>query len=248
MTSSAPRIFVPFNNIKDDMAVIEGSDVNYLRNVMRLNIGDELSVMDSKSKEYNAKIRKMEGKKIVAELLAEKHPKSEPRMKVTIAQCIPKNPKMDLIIQKATELGVLQMIPVKAERSFVKLTKEKEESRLNRWQRIAKEAAEQSGRLIIPFVQPIKDFKELLMLRSDFDHCLMLWEMEKERSIKKFLMENKHVGNLMVVIGPEGGFSHQEVEMAKNAGFETANIGSRIVRTETAAISVLSMIEYEFEL
>ena len=243
-----PRIFVSFVNIKDNMATIEGSDVNYLKNVMRLNVGDEISVMDSKSKEYSAKLAKMEDKKIIAELLAEKHPKSEPKMKVTVAQSIPKNPKMDLIIQKVTELGALQVIPVKAERSIVKLTKDKEESRINRWQKIAKEAAEQSGRLIIPFVQPLKDFKELLMLKNDFDQCVILWEMEKDRTIKKFLQENKHIKNLLVLIGPEGGFSHEEVDEALAAGFISVNIGNRIVRTETAAISVLSMIEYEFEL
>lgn len=243
-----PRIFVAFVNIKDNMATIEGSDVNYLKNVLKMKEGDEISVMDSKSKEYSAKLAKIEDKKIIAELLAEKHPKSEPKMKVTIAQSIPKNPKMDLIVQKATELGALQVIPVKAERSVVKMTKEKEEGKLNRWQKIAKEAAEQSGRLIIPFVQPIKEFKELLMLRNDFDQCIMLWEMEKERTIKKFLQENRQLKSLLVVIGPEGGFSHEEVELAKASGFITISIGNRIVRTETAAIAVLSMIEYDFEL
>ena len=248
MMSTAPRIFVAFNKIKGNIATIEGSDINYLKNLMRLKEGDEISVMDSKSKEYSAKILKVEEKKILAALLAEKHPKSEPKMKVTIAQSIPKNPKLDLIVQKVTELGALQIIPVKAERSIIKLTKEKEEARVNRWQKIAKEAAEQSGRLIIPFVQPMKDFKDIMMLRNDFDQCVLLWEMEKERSIKKFLQENKAIKNLLVLIGPEGGFSHDEVEQAKAAGFITVNIGGRIVRTETAAISVLSMIEYEFEL
>jgi len=243
-----PRIFVSFVNIKDNMATIEGSDMNYLKNVLRLKEGDEISVMDSKSKEYSAKLARIEGKKIIAELIAEKHPKSEPKMKVTIAQSVPKNPKMDLIVQKATELGALQIIPVKAERSIVKLTKEKGDGKVNRWQKIAKEAAEQSGRLIIPFVQPIKEFKELLMLRNDFDQCIILWEMEKEKNIKKFLQENRQMKSLLVVIGPEGGFSHEEVELAKASGFITISIGNRIVRTETAAIAVLSMIEYEFEL
>ena len=155
---------------------------------------------------------------------------------------------MDLIVQKATELGAFQIIPVKAERSLVIIPKEKEESRIARWQKIAREAAEQSGRLLIPFVQPLKEFKELLMLKTDFDKCILLWEMEKEKNIKKFLLDNRELKSLMVVIGPEGGFSHEEIELAKNAGFATVSIGTRIVRTETAAISVLSMIDYEFEL
>jgi len=243
-----PRIFVGFEKIKNDMATIGGSDVNYLKNVMRLKVGDEVSVMDSKSKEYSAKIAVFENGNIKVELLAEKHPKSESKVKVTIAQGLPKNSKMDMVIQKATELGAMRIIPVRAERSVVKIPKEKEEHKINRWQKIAKEAAEQSGRLIIPFVDAIMEWKDLLMMNKDYDKCVVLWEMEKERSIKRFLQENREVKNLLVVIGPEGGFSHEEIEHAKHEGFITANIGSRIVRTETAAICVLSMIDYEYEL
>ena len=140
-----PRIFVPFESIKDNNAVIEGSDVNYIKNVLRLKVGDEVTIMDSKSKEYASKISAMEKDIIKAELVAEKHPKSESKVKVTIAQGIPKNPKMDLIVQKATELGATRIIPVSAERSIVKIIKEKEKNKVDRWQKIAKEAAEQSA-------------------------------------------------------------------------------------------------------
>jgi 16S rRNA (uracil1498-N3)-methyltransferase len=243
-----PRIFVSFERINDNIALIDGSDVNYLKNVLRLKAGDEVIVMDSKSKEYASKILTMEKDLIKAELVAEKHPKSESKVKVTIAQGIPKNPKMDLIVQKATELGAVRIIPVKAERSVVKILKEKEKSKVDRWQKIAKEAAEQSGRLIIPFVEETKDIKDLLKLRGDFDKCIMLWEMEKERTIKTFLKENCGIKSLLVLIGPEGGFSHKEAELAKEHGFITVTIGSRILRTETASLAVLSMIDYEFEL
>jgi 16S rRNA (uracil1498-N3)-methyltransferase len=243
-----PRVFVAFDKVKEDLATIGGSDVNYLKNVMRLKVGDELSIMDSKSKEYNAKIKAYSNNEIIVELLGEKHPKSESRVKITIAQGIPKNPKMDLVVQKATELGAQRIIPIKTERSVIKLTEEKEEAKINRWQKIAKEAAEQSGRLIIPFVDTPKEIKELLIIKNDFDKCVILWEMEKEMTIKRFLQENHDIKSLLVMIGPEGGFSHDEVELVKKEGFVSVNIGSRIVRTETAAISVLSMIDYEFEL
>jgi 16S rRNA (uracil1498-N3)-methyltransferase len=243
-----PRVFVAFDKVVENFATIEGSDVNYLKNVMRLKVGDELSIMDSKSKEYNAKIKSYSNDEIMVELLGEKHPKSESRVKITIAQGIPKNPKMDLVVQKATELGAQRIVPIKTERSIVKMSEDKEEAKVNRWQKIAKEAAEQSGRLIIPFVDEPIEIKELLIMKNDFDKCVVLWEMEKEMSIKRFLQENHDIKSLLVLIGPEGGFSHDEVEMVKKEGFISVNIGSRIVRTETAAITVLSMIDYEFEL
>ena len=243
-----PRVFVPFDKIKGTTAVIEGSDVNYLKNVMRLNVGDEIVVMDSKSKEYTSKILSVNGDMITAELVEERHPKSEPKVQITIAQGIPKGPKMELVVQKATELGAIRIIPVMMERSIPKFDKDKEQAKVNRWQKIAKEAAEQSGRLIIPFVDPVKPFKDLFLLKKDIDLCVLLWEMEKENMIKKVLQEHRGIKHLLVVIGPEGGFSHEEVESAKAAGFITASLGSRIVRTETASIAVLSILEYEFEM
>ena len=153
---------------------------------------------------------------------------------------------MELVVQKATELGAIRIIPVMMERSIPKFDKDKEQAKVNRWQKIAKEAAEQSGRLIIPFVDPVKPFKDLFLLKKDSDLCVLLWEMEKENMIKKVLQEHRGIKNLLVEIGPEGGFSHEEVESAKAAGFITASLGSRIVRTETASIAVLSILEYEF--
>ncbi|MFC1559566.1 16S rRNA (uracil(1498)-N(3))-methyltransferase [Candidatus Margulisiibacteriota bacterium] len=244
-----PRIFVGFDKIENNnVAIIEGSDVNYIKNVLRLKIGDEITVLDSKSKEYASKIVSMEKNTIMAELIAEKHPKSEPKVKVTIAHGIPKNPKMELVVQKATELGALRIIPIKAERSVVKIQQDKEESKINRWQKIAKEAAEQSGRLIIPFVEEIMDFKDIFMHKKDYDLCIMLWEMEKERTLKKVLQDHKNLNHLLVLIGPEGGFSHDEAALAKKEGFLTTTLGNRIIRTETAAISALSMIHYEFDM
>lgn len=243
-----PRVFVGFDKIENNTAYIEGSDFNYLKNVLRLKLGDEIVVLDSKSKEYSAKIISIDKESLMAELVAERHPKSEPRVKVTIAHGIPKNPKMDLVVQKATELGVLRIIPLKTERSIVKIDPEKEEGRVNRWQKIAKEAAEQSGRLIIPFVEEIMDFKDLFIIKSEFDLCIMLWEMEKERTIKKVLQDHRDLNHLLVLIGPEGGFSHEEAELARKEGFLTTTIGNRIVRTETASISVLSMIHYEYDM
>ena len=140
---------------------------------------------------------------ITAELVEERHPKSEPKVQITIAQGIPKGPKMELVVQKATELGAIRIIPVMMERSIPKFDKDKEQAKVNRWQKIAKEAAEQSGRLIIPFVNAVKPFKDLFLLKKDSDLCVLLWEMEKENMIKKVLQEHRGIKNLLVVIGPK---------------------------------------------
>ena len=243
-----PRIFIAADKIENNIATIEGSDLNYLKNVMRLKIGDEIAVLDNKSREFASKITSMDSKTIKAMFLAEKQPKSELKIQVTIAQGLPKNPKMDIIIQKATELGAVRIIPVKTERSIVKVPEKKEAQRIERWQKIAKEAAEQSGRSVIPIVDDIKSCKEIFSLCNDFDASVMLWEMEKERTLKIFFRENNKIKSILILIGPEGGFSHDEATLAKKQGMETISIGHRILRTETASAAVLSMINYEFEL
>ncbi|MFH1710647.1 MAG: 16S rRNA (uracil(1498)-N(3))-methyltransferase [bacterium] len=237
-----PRVFAA------SAALIEGSDVNYLKNVLRLKVGDEVIVIDNKNKEYSSRIESFEKKSIKLGLTAELRPRSGSKVNVTIAQGLPKNPKMDIVVQKATELGAAKIIPMKTERSIVKVYSEKEKSKVDRWQKIAKEAAEQSGRLSIPLVEKIQDLKEVLGSCKDCDGRVILWEMEKAMTIKAFLQANKGIKDLFVLIGPEGGFSHDEVELAKKNGFTTVSIGSRILRTETASAAVLSMINYEFEL
>ncbi len=243
-----PRIFISSDKIQNNIATIGGADLNYLKNVMRLKVGDEIAVLDNKSREFSSKIISMDKNTIKAKFLAEKQPKSELKIQVIIAQGLPKNPKMDVIVQKATELGVARIIPIMTERSVIKIRDKKEIQKVERWQKIAKEAAEQSGRSVIPIVDDIRSFREIFMLCDNFDRCVMLWEMEKERTLKTFFRENKRLNSLLILIGPEGGFSHDEASLAKRQGFATLSIGNRILRTETAAAAVLSMINYEFEL
>jgi 16S rRNA (uracil1498-N3)-methyltransferase len=243
-----PRIFIGADKIQNNIATIQGTDLNYLKNVMRLKVGDEIAVLDNKSREFASKIISMDKNAIKAQFLAETRPKSELKIKVTIAQGLPKNPKMETIIQKATELGAARIIPVMTERSVVKVPEKKEMQRVERWQKIAKEAAEQSGRSVIPIIDDIRSYREIFMLCDNFDSCVILWEMEKERTLKTFFRENKRIKSMLILIGPEGGFSHDEASLAKRQGFASISIGSRILRTETAAAAVLSMINYEFEL
>jgi 16S rRNA (uracil1498-N3)-methyltransferase len=147
---------------------------------------------------------------------------------------------MDLIIQKTTELGVTKIIPVLAERSVSKADK------ISRWQKIAREAAEQSGRAIIPEVAETTSLKQLLAQAKNFDLALIPWELEKENNLKKVLL-NKTPKSILVAIGPEGGFSQNEIQQAKEAGFVTITLGSRILRTETAGFSLLAALNYHFD-
>jgi 16S rRNA (uracil1498-N3)-methyltransferase len=243
-----PRIFISSGCIIDKTATISGSDVNYVKNVMRLKEGSPISLIDSESKEYEAKIRELGKSYITAEITAEKEIKAGPKIKVTIAQCLPKNPKMEIVVQKATELGAFEMIPVNCERTVIKLREDKVDAKVSRWRKIAKEAAEQSGRNMVPTIKPISEFKALLSLSKNYDKCIMLWEMEKEKTLKTFLQANREIKSLLVLIGPEGGISHEEADDAIKAGFEAISIGNRILRTETAPLAVLAMINYEFEL
>lgn len=243
-----PRIFVPSENIRETSATISGSDVNYLKNVLRLKAGDEITVIDGKNTEYTSKIIFIQNDTAEAKLISERSSAISSNINVTIAQGLPKNPKMDLIVQKATELGAAKIIPVTTERSVVKIAKEKAGGKIDRWQKIAKEAAEQSGRSSMPTIDGISGFDDILFSCNEYDKCIMLWELEKEITLKSFLRRNQKIKNLLVLIGPEGGFSRKEAERAKEKGFVTVSIGNRILRTETASLAVLSMIDYEFEM
>ncbi|MBU1026898.1 MAG: 16S rRNA (uracil(1498)-N(3))-methyltransferase [Candidatus Margulisbacteria bacterium] len=230
------RFFAP----QDQIPTITGSDAHQIKNVLRLKIGDQIELLDGTGKIHTSKIIKIEQNKIDCEILTTKQDKAESKIKVTLAQCLPKAKKMDLIIQKCTELGVNQIIPTLSERSIAKGEK------ADRWQKIAKEAAEQSGRSIIPEISPLTKFEDVLKMKSNFDLALIPWELEKETSLKSILTTYQPI-KLLVLIGPEGGFSQEEIELAQQAGFTSVSLGQRILRTETAGMAILAMIIYASE-
>lgn len=231
------RIFVS----QDQLPTITGSDVHYIKDVLRLGAGDELELLDGTGKVYLSKIIDIKQDKVICEILESRQQKAEHRTQVAIAQCLPKAKKMSLIIQKCTELGVSRIIPTLSERSIAKGDKHE------RWLKIAKEAAEQSGRSTIPQIDQLTEFEDVLKTAKDFDLALIPWELEKSISLKKHFTNNRISGspNILVMIGPEGGFSQQEVEAARNAGFTSITLGPNILRTETAGLAMLAMISYE---
>ncbi|WP_018247798.1 16S rRNA (uracil(1498)-N(3))-methyltransferase [Orenia marismortui] len=239
------HFFVKPKDINDGIITITGKDVKHITRSLRLDISDKISVADGESNKYLTEIIDISEEFVRAKIINEFEVRVESNIEVTLVQGLPKSKKMDLITQKCTELGIREIIPVDTKRTVVNLKPKKAERRQQRWQKIAREAAKQSGRAIIPIMKDLMTFKDILSLASEYDLVLMPWEDEQSTKLKEVLTDNQEVNKIMIIIGPEGGFSKQEVELAKEEGIKPVTLGPRILRTETAGIATLSMILYE---
>lgn len=245
------QFFVEPNQISipDKSVIIIGGDVNHIKNVLRMKVGEELNVSNGQDgKEYRCGIVSFEEERIVCELRFIKEDNVELPAKVYLFQGLPKADKMELIIQKAVELGVYEIIPVAAKRCVVKLEDKKAASKLARWQGIAEAAAKQSKRAIVPRIQEVMSFRDAVKMASDMDVRLIPYElaegMERTRELIGALRPGQSIA---VFIGPEGGFEESEIKAAGENGMEPITLGRRILRTETAGFTVLSWIGYVLE-
>lgn len=245
------QFFVEPNQIdvNDRRVIIIGSDVNHIKNVLRMKPGEEISVSNGQDgREYRCGILWLEESRVVCELRFVKEDAVELPSRVYLFQALPKADKMELIVQKAVELGAYEVIPVAARRCVVKLDDRKAAARTARWQGIAEAAAKQSRRGIIPRVTEVMSFDRALAYASDMDVRLIPYElaegMDRTRAILEGLCPNQRIA---VFIGPEGGFERAEIEKAMAAGVEPVTLGRRILRTETAGLTVLSWILYVLE-
>lgn len=236
-------------NIQDKSVIITGADVNHVKNVLRMKPGEEISVSNGQDgREYRCGIRSMEEDRVLCELRFIKEDKVELPSHVYLFQALPKADKMELIVQKAVELGVHKIIPVAAKRCIVKLDDRKAASKIQRWQGIAESASKQSKRAIIPEVTQVSGFAEAVRMASAMDVRLIPYELAEDMSKTK-----ERIGSLLpgqeiaVFIGPEGGFEESEIELALAGGVEPITLGKRILRTETAGLTVLSWIMYMLE-
>ncbi len=245
------KFFVRENQISNNKIEILDDDVNHIKNVLRLNIDEEIKICNQDdSKNYNCKIVEISPKKVICEILEELENEAEGNVELYVFQGLPKADKMELIIQKGTELGVTEFIPVNMKRCIVKLDGKDEAKKIDRWNKIAEVAAKQSGRDIIPKVRSLENIKQLVNQINEFDVFLVAYEMEKENYIKSELQKlktTKENYKIAVLIGPEGGLEIQEVEDLKAAGAKVISLGNRILRTETVALQVSSIIMYELE-
>jgi 16S rRNA (uracil1498-N3)-methyltransferase len=233
----------------DKLIEIRGGDVNHIVNVLRMKKGDVLHLCATDGREFEAGIESFDSSCVRAEVLSVSKNTTEPDVRVTLIQGVPKGDKMELIIQKAVELGACEIIPAMTEHTVVRLNESEGNKKQARWQKIAEEASKQCGRGIVPRVASPVSLKAALENRPEEEVKLFAYENEEETSLKKILTElgENFRGAVSVVIGPEGGFSLAEAEFARGCGFRAFSLGRRILRTETAGMAALSGIRCFFE-
>lgn len=233
-------------NISDKSVIILGGDVNHIKNVLRMRVGEEISVSNGlDGREYRCGIAALEEERIVCELRFVKEDQVEFPAEVYLFQGLPKGDKMELIVQKTVELGVCKIIPVAMKRCVTKLEDKKALSRVARWQGIAEAAAKQSRRGIIPEVLGVMSFPDAVKLASEMEIKLIPYEMAEDMGHTREIIGSLKPGQrIAVFIGPEGGFEETEIELAKSSGVEPITLGRRILRTETAGFTVLAWIGY----
>lgn len=251
---SLHRFYVPPGRIKPDRATIEGPEAIHLARVLRLLPGEPVQIFDGLGHEYLSCIREIRGSQVWVTLEvktgSDLRANREPALEIVLAQGIPKGDKMELIIQKATELGAARVIPLVTERTMVRLEPDRAVKRQQRWQKVAAEAARQCRRSVIPRIDPPADFAKVLKRLPDSAAALNLipWEDESASFIKPVLQEQPGIpASVWVFIGPEGGFTAAEIGQARAAGIIPVSLGPRILRTETAGFAVLTMLLYEWD-
>lgn len=229
--------------------IITGDDVNHIKNVLRMKIGEEFNVSNGiDGKEYRCSVEELGDDQILCTLRFIKEDGVELPVKVTLFQGLPKADKMELIIQKAVELGVAEVVPVACKRCIVKLDAKKEKSKLARWQGIAEAAAKQSKRGFIPQVREVMSYKAAIAYAKDMECKLIPYEMAEDMShTREVLGGIKPEDRVAIFIGPEGGFEEEEIQAALTEGIEPITLGKRILRTETAGFTVLSWLVYLLE-
>ncbi len=227
---------------------IVGTDVNHIKNVLRMKGGEELWISDGAGKEYHCTIEKLEAEEVFLRILYVQEPDYELPNRIYLFQGLPKADKMELIIQKAVELGAYQVIPVETKRCVVKLDAKKAEKKVSRWQQIAESAAKQSKRMLVPEIHSVMTYGEALAYAEELDVLLIPYELAKGMKETRRILEEIAPGqSLGIFIGPEGGFEEAEVEAAVSKGAKPITLGRRILRTETAGLAVLSILMFQLE-
>ncbi|MHA6483714.1 RsmE family RNA methyltransferase [Paenibacillus sp. strain BS8-2] len=253
------RYFVAPEQFGDGAVTITGEDARHMARVMRMKPGDKMIVSDGAARTVIAAITEMEPQLVRAEIVETLPQTSEPRWQVSIAQSLPKADKMELVIQKGTEIGAVAFLPFESERNVVQYDAKKEGKRLERWAKIAKEAAEQSHRHVVPSIGTVLNWKALVKLVPTYDLVIFCYEREGDaahgigiRSVLSSFRQHKlpelpegKSPSILIIVGPEGGFSDREATEAEQAGAVVAGLGRRILRTETAGIVGLTCILYE---
>ena len=239
--------YIEPGQLADGRVTIAGSDVNHIRTVLRMKPGEEVAVSDQRGFHARCRIESLSPGEVVL-TVEESMPDTELPVKLILFQGLPKGDKMEWIIQKNTELGVSRIVPVAMQRSIVKLDGKKAAARAERWQAVAESAGKQSGRTRVPQVETVMSYAEMLEAARECDLLLLPYEsaagIERTRSLLRQAAPGMKIG---ILIGPEGGFAPEEVEQAQAAGFQVLTLGRRILRTETAGMTVAAALMLQLE-
>ena len=247
-----PKFFVDTSQVKENQIIIVGQDVNHIKNVLRKEVGNILEICNKdNSINYLAEIEKIEKEKIECNIIKTIDIDTESNVYINVFQGLPKSDKMELIIQKSIELGVSEITPVSMKRCVVKLTSKDEDKKIQRWQKIAEVASKQCGRNIIPNINRVVSTKDIISIIDEYNAVIVAYENEKENKLKDELyrlkQENRNKYKIAIVIGPEGGLEEDDVNNLKEKGAKVITLGNRILRTETVALNMISIINYELE-
>lgn len=243
------RFYVSADQLAEKEVFISGGDVNHIKNVLRLEVGDWIVACDGNGTDYVSRIQSICSDEVVAPIEKVQPTGTELPVRITLFQGMPKKDKLELIIQKAVELGACEIVPVMTKRTVVKLSEEKKiNKRLERWQSIAYAAAKQCDRGIIPTVHKPVSYEEALAMADQLDYNVIPYElqtgMEEARKIVDQACKQRSLG---IFIGPEGGFEPEEVERAMTRNIHPMTLGKRILRTETAGMALLSILMFQMQ-
>ena len=241
------RFYIEPSEVSKSSLTIGGTEAHHIKNVLRLKPGDPLKLFDGTGHEYEAVICSMEAGTIAVKIQRKVRPDPTASIRITVAQAFLKEKKLDDLVRKLSELGIAAWIPFFSERSIARPTKERLAGRIPRWKRIATEAMKQCQRKTMLEVHEAQTFEELLKLSEPYDLKLLFWE-NKAVPFKPDvnLMQHCPLDSIMIMLGPEGGFTDQEIETARQKGFLIAGLGPRILRAETATLAAATLIQYLF--
>ncbi len=236
------RFFIPADWVQNEMVAITGEPLRQIGYILRLKPTDRIIVLDNSGMELEVEIERITKAQATGKVISKKLGQGEPRIKITLYQALLKSDKFELVLQKGVELGITDFVPFISERC---VSRKESTAKIERWQKIIREAAEQSERVILPVLHPLISFEEAC--RSVEQPALMLWEEEKSTSLKQTLQNPpfKNAARISLFIGPEGGFPESEKALARQNGIAVASLGKRILRAETAGLAAVSAVLYE---
>lgn len=241
---SMHRVCVPAETLRQPIITLSPSVAHYIRHVLRLRVGDEITAFDGAGQEYLVRLTSVAATHVQGERLASLASPRLPSQSCILGQALPKGAKMDLIVEKCSELGLTTLVPLYTERTVVREASERLVTKMARWQRIAAAAARQCGRRTLLEVQPPMALRDFCVHYGSAPVKLVCWEEERQQGIRQVLESMTDQGPVVIVIGPEGGLTAHEVEVARTEGFTTVSLGPHLLRTETAAIVLTGIVRY----